>query len=155
MDVVDKHTRSRMMAGIKAVNTKPEKYIRSWLHKIGLRFRLHAKNLPGKPDIVLSRYNVVILVHGCFWHGHECSIFKWPSTRRDFWMKKITDTRKRDLSNIAALHEAGWRVAVIWECETRKINAHREKVMKRLAMWIKGMSDVEFEKTRTKLNREG
>lgn len=144
-----------MMAGIKGVNTKPETFIRSGLHRLGLRFRIHVKNLPGKPDVVFPRYRVVVLVHGCFWHGHECHIFKWPSTRREFWMKKITDTRKRDLDNITALHEAGWRVAIIWECETKRASEHRERLVDRLANWIKGMRRADFEESIIKLNCEG
>jgi DNA mismatch endonuclease (patch repair protein) len=143
-----------MMAGIKGINTKPETYVRSVLHKLGFRFRLHVKNLPGKPDIVLPRYQAVVLVHGCFWHGHECHIFKWPSTRREFWVKKICDTRKRDLANITALHEAGWRVAVIWECGTRGASEQCEQLIGKLAKWIKGMKKTDFESI-MKLNCEG
>lgn len=155
MDIVDKQTRSRMMAGIRAVNTKPETFIRSSLHKMGFRFRIHVKNMPGKPDVVLPRYQAVVLVHGCFWHGHECNIFKWPSTRREFWRKKINDTRKRDSVNFAKLHESGWRVAVIWECEIRGAIKHGERFMNRLAKWLKGMKSADFKETTNQLNREG
>lgn len=87
-DVVDKATRSRMMAGIKGKDTKPEMLIRSELHRRGFRFRKNVKDLPGKPDIVLPKYRAVIMVNGCFWHGHGCRLFKWPSTRPEFWREK-------------------------------------------------------------------
>ena len=89
-DVVDRKTRSRMMSGIRGKNTRPELLIRKGLHARGFRFRLHDKRLPGKPDLVLPKYSAVIFVHGCFWHGHDCHLFKWPQSRREFWRKKIT-----------------------------------------------------------------
>lgn len=89
IDIVDTATRSRMMAGIKGKNTKPEKLVRSLLHRQGFLFRLNVRELPGKPDIVLPRYRAVIFVNGCFWHGHDCFSFKWPKTRTDFWQHKI------------------------------------------------------------------
>lgn len=88
-DVVDRKTRSRMMAGISTKNTKPELVVRRLLHRMGFRFRLHHKDLPGKPDLVLPSYDVAVLVNGCFWHGHECHLFKWPKTNTQFWKKKI------------------------------------------------------------------
>ena len=96
VDVVDTATRSRMMAGIKGKNTKPEKLVRSLLHRQGFRFRLNVRDLPGKPDIVLPRYRAVIFVNVCFWHGHDCSRFKWPKTRTEFWRKKIEGNRTND-----------------------------------------------------------
>jgi DNA mismatch endonuclease (patch repair protein) len=84
-----------------------------------LRFRLHRKDLPGKPDLVFPRAQVVIFVHGCFWHGHNCPMFKWPATRRDFWKVKISGNRKRDKSSVDTLQSAGWRVLVVWECALR------------------------------------
>lgn len=115
-DIVNRTIRSRMMAGIKSKNTKPELMIRHGLHRMGYRYKLHDKSLPGKPDIVFPMYSAVIQVHGCFWHGHECHLFKWPSTRKDFWKNKITETRKRDTRNLIALDKIGWRSLVIWEC---------------------------------------
>ena len=88
-DVVNKQTRSRMMSGIKSKNTKPELIIRKALFKKGFRFKLHDKSLPGKPDLVLPKYDAVIFIHGCFWHQHNCHLFKWPSTRPEFWETKI------------------------------------------------------------------
>jgi DNA mismatch endonuclease, patch repair protein len=116
VDVVDKATRSRMMAGIRGKDTKPELVIRRGLHGLGFRFRLHDKRLPGKPDLVLPKYRAVIQVQGCFWHGHDCVLFKWPSTRQDFWKQKITGNQARDQHNLAALEKLGWRSLTIWEC---------------------------------------
>ncbi|MBJ7500629.1 MAG: DNA mismatch endonuclease Vsr [Sphingopyxis sp.] len=115
-DIVDPATRSRMMAGIKAGNTGPELAVRRALHAHGFRFRLHARSLPGKPDIVLPRWKAVIFVHGCFWHGHDCPLFKLPSTRRDFWKAKLERNRERDREVTAILESTGWRILNVWEC---------------------------------------
>ncbi len=108
------------MAAIKAGNTKPEMRVRSLLHSLGYRYRLHRKDLPGKPDIVLPKYRLAIFVHGCFWHCHDC---RWgrvvPKTRAEFWAEKRRRTTERDARNIKALNAAGWRVLVIWECQSR------------------------------------
>ena len=133
-----------MMAGIKGVNTKPETFLRSALHRAGFRFRMHAATLPGKPDIVLARYQAVILVQGCFWHGHGCHLFKWPETRREFWRNKIESTCKRDAKNITALKKLGFRVAVIWECEIRKAYQQDKKILRELEEWLKEMKSVAF-----------
>jgi DNA mismatch endonuclease, patch repair protein len=118
-DIVDAATRSRMMAGIKGKNTKPELVVRRGLHALGFRFRLHDRGLPGAPDIVLSRWRAVIFVHGCFWHAHNCALFRWPGTRREFWQHKIGRNKERDAEAEAALDRAGWRVLKIWECSMR------------------------------------
>lgn len=115
-DVVDKATRSRMMSGIRSKNTKPEKQIRSALHRRGFRFRLNQASLPGKPDLVFRKYNAVIFIHGCFWHGHDCPLFKWPTSNTPFWKNKIERNRAKDMEVIVALKNTGWRVMVIWEC---------------------------------------
>jgi DNA mismatch endonuclease, patch repair protein len=117
VDIVDKLTRSRMMAGIKSKNTKPEIIVRKALHGAGFRFRLHDKTLPGKPDIVLRKYKTVVFVHGCFWHGHECEKFKWPKTRKAFWRKKIQANIERDTRSKSALNLLGWSTIEHWECE--------------------------------------
>ncbi|KZY29343.1 very short patch repair endonuclease [Alcanivorax sp. HI0083] len=119
VDVVDKATRSRMMAGIKGKDTKPEILIRSELHRRGFRFRKNVKDLPGKPDIVLPKYKAVIMVNGCFWHGHECHLFKWPSTRPEFWREKIEANKSRDVRNLNAISRMGWRVCIVWECSIK------------------------------------
>ena len=115
-DVVDRKTRSRMMSGIRGKNTKPELLIRKGLHARGFRFRLHDKHLPGKPDLVLPKYGAVIFVHGCFWHGHDCHLFKWPKTRRAFWHKKITRNKSKDTESYEILKKDGWYILTIWEC---------------------------------------
>ncbi|RYZ12573.1 MAG: DNA mismatch endonuclease Vsr [Alphaproteobacteria bacterium] len=115
-DIVDPATRSRMMSGIRGKNTKPELLIRKALHKRGFRYRLHCKDLPGKPDLCFPKYKAAIFIHGCFWHGHECHLFKWPSTRPEFWRAKIARNREVDIKAVAQLREAGWRVGFVWEC---------------------------------------
>ena len=102
------------MSGIQGKNTKPELVIRSALHRLGFRFRVHSRDLPGKPDLVLRKHNAVIFVHGCFWHGHDCHLFKWPQTRSEFWRRKIESNIARDRDCLRTLGDAGWRVAVIW-----------------------------------------
>lgn len=115
-DVHDKAARSRNMSAIRSRNTKPEVQIRRLLHAAGFRFRIHRKDLPGTPDIVLPKYRVVILVHGCFWHGHNCYLFKVPATRPDFWLQKIAGNRSRDEQQLVELKAMGWRVMTVWEC---------------------------------------
>ncbi len=115
-DIVIPEVRSRMMAGIRGRDTRPEMQIRSALHRCGFRFRLHRQDLPGRPDLVFPKYRAVILVHGCFWHGHDCHLFRWPGTREEFWRNKITSNRERDHRQLVELLNAGWRVATIWEC---------------------------------------
>ena len=106
-----------MMAGITGKNTKPEILVRKILHRMGYRFRLHKKDLPGKPDIVLARHRVVIFVQGCFWHGHEnCSLFRLPKTRTEFWEAKIAGNKARDKKVLVELSLQGYRVAEVWEC---------------------------------------
>ncbi|MFN3716863.1 MAG: very short patch repair endonuclease [Thiobacillus sp.] len=136
-DVVDAATRSRMMSGIRGRNTKPEILVRSLLHREGFRFRLHARDLPGRPDIVLPRYRAVIFVHGCFWHGHDCPLYRLPGTRPDFWQDKIDRNRASDRRARDALLAAGWRVAVVWECALRGTDADIGQVAQRLAAWLR------------------
>jgi DNA mismatch endonuclease (patch repair protein) len=136
VDIVDSATRSRMMSGIKGRNTRLEVLIRSLLHRRGFRFRMNVADLPGKPDIVLPKYRTVIFVHGCFWHGHDCRLFKWPQTRPDFWRTKIQRNRQRDEQSLELLHAAGWRVATIWECALRNREAKPAKLVDELVIWL-------------------
>ena len=106
-------------SGIRGKNTKPEMVVRRGLHGLGFRFRLHDRNLPGRPDIVLPKWRAAVLVHGCFWHGHDCDLFRWPSTRVDFWREKIEGNRERDAAAVLSLDAAGWRVLEIWECSLK------------------------------------
>lgn len=109
------------MSQIKSKNTKPEIFVRKYLHSKGLRFRLHNNKLPGKPDLTLPKYHTVIFVNGCFWHGHNgCKYFTLPKTRTEWWKEKIEETRKRDQSAKSLLKEKGWRVLVIWECDLKQ-----------------------------------
>jgi DNA mismatch endonuclease, patch repair protein len=117
VDIVDKATRSRMMAAIKGKNTKPEIAVRKALHAAGFRFTLHGKSLPGKPDIVLPKHKTAIFVHGCFWHGHNCKGFRWPKTRPVFWRAKILGNKKRDQLSRRRLKSLGWNSVVVWECK--------------------------------------
>lgn len=120
-DVHSREVRSYNMSRIRSKNTKPELAIRKLLHSRGFRFRLHRKDLPGKPDIVLSKYNAVIFVHGCFWHGHtDCKYFVVPKTRTEWWLSKINRNKKLDATNTAKLQEMGWKVIQIYECELKK-----------------------------------
>lgn len=119
MDVLTTEQRRHNMSRIRGKDTKPELQLRKGLHAAGIRFRLHVSGLPGRPDIVLSRYRVAILIHGCFWHGHDCPLFRMPSTRREFWSKKISDNQDRDQRSAKALHEAGWRILTVWECSLK------------------------------------
>ena len=112
------------MAQVKSKNTKPEMLVRSLLHRMGYRFRLHIKTLPGHPDVVLPRYKAFIFVHGCFWHGHEgCKRATMPATRTEFWRKKIDGNQSRDRRNLTALEELGYQCLVIWQCEMKDIEA--------------------------------
>jgi DNA mismatch endonuclease (patch repair protein) len=118
VDVVDKPTRSRMMSGIRAKNTSPEFAVRRYLHSKGLRYRLHVKDLPGKPDLIFPRYGLALFVHGCFWHRHHaCRFATTPASNREFWQKKFDDNVRRDKEAVRKLKKSGWRVLIIWECE--------------------------------------
>lgn len=119
-DVFSKQQRSMVMAGIRHKDTKPEIAVRRVAHRIGLRFRLHKAGLPGRPDLVLPKHNLVIFVHGCFWHQHEgCAKAYRPKSRSEFWNAKFEANVDRDRRVLTELLDLGWRVAVIWECETK------------------------------------
>lgn len=117
IDIVEPATRSRMMAGIKSKDTKPEVFLRKALHAQGLRYRLGGCGLPGKPDLVFRSRKAVVFVHGCFWHRHECQYFKWPENNGAFWKTKLDGNAERDMRVKAALKKLGWRVLTVWECE--------------------------------------
>ncbi len=120
VDVHDKNTRSFNMSRIKGKDTKPELLVRTFLHINGIRYRLHNKNLPGKPDIVLPKYKTIVFINGCFWHGHEgCKYFVVPKTRTEWWLDKINETKARDIQKLQALKELGWNVIIIWECQLK------------------------------------
>ena len=136
VDVVDKITRSRMMAGIKGKDTKPELALRSALHRQGLRFRLHAKKLPGRPDMIFPKYRAAVQVHGCFWHRHtNCAFCTTPSSNTRFWKTKFDETVERDALKLETLRNLGWRVAVVWECSVKDKGA--DAISRRLAKWLR------------------
>lgn len=141
-DVVDSQTRSRMMAGIRSKDTKPELLVRRYLHAAGFRFRLNVRTLPGTPDLVLARWRTVIFVHGCFWHRHaDCTLAYTPKSRQAFWLEKFEKNVARDTKAISALKDAGWNVIVVWECSLR--GARQEAVLLGLAQEIReGAGDV-------------
>lgn len=136
VDIVNAKVRSRMMAGIRGKNTRPEVDLRRALHARGLRYRLHDGRLPGRPDIVFRRFGAVCFVHGCFWHRHAgCVYATTPATRPDFWQAKFDGTVARDRRNRRALLDAGWRVAVVWECALR--NGDEIAVAAALHGWLR------------------
>lgn len=137
-DIVDPETRSRMMSGIRGKNTKPEILIRSLLHRRGFRFRVNVRDLPGKPDMVLPKYHSVIFIHGCFWHGHNCPLFRLPKTNEDFWKNKIGGNRIRDQKTVQTLIEKGWRVCIVWECAIRGKDRNIEYVASLVDEWLVG-----------------
>jgi DNA mismatch endonuclease (patch repair protein) len=136
VDTISAERRSWNMSRIAGSNTKPELLLRSGLHRAGYRFRLHAKDLPGKPDIVLRKYRTAIFVHGCFWHRHPgCRNATLPSTRTEFWTSKFEGNVERDLRNTVALKEAGWTVLIVWECD---LKSDPQAVVMRISQAIKG-----------------
>jgi DNA mismatch endonuclease (patch repair protein) len=119
-DVHNEITRSFNMSRVKSKDTKPEMLVRSFLHGKGFRYKLHDKNLPGKPDLVLPKYKTIVFIHGCFWHGHEgCKYFSVPQTRTDWWLNKIDTNIRNDQKSIKSLNEAGWKIVTIWGCELK------------------------------------
>lgn len=127
------------MSGIRGKDTKPELLVRKALHAAGFRYRLHERTLPGKPDMVFPKYSAVVFIHGCFWHGHDCHLFRMPSTRTEFWQAKISGNVARDVRATALLRETGWRVGTVWECALKG----REKlpvddIAATLAVWLRG-----------------
>lgn len=121
-DRITKAQRSRNMARVKNKNTAPELIVRKTLHRLGFRFRLYRSDLPGNPDIVLPRHHKIVFVHGCFWHGHTCPRGKRPSTRQDFWNRKLDGNQKRDKANQDKLKELGWEILIVWECQVKNVD---------------------------------
>jgi DNA mismatch endonuclease (patch repair protein) len=148
MDPLSKSQRSALMASIRSKDTAPELAVRKVLTAMGIRYRLHGKGLPGRPDIVIRRLNLVIFVHGCFWHRHRCRRGKaMPAVRRAFWRAKFEANRKRDRRSIAALRRAGWRVLVIWECQTEDAG----RLVERVVPFVSGQSRVKRSSPRARL----
>jgi len=142
-DIVDPATRSRMMSGIRGRNTRIEVAVRKGLFALGYRYRTDVRSLPGRPDIVLPRWNAVVLVHGCFWHAHDCGLCRIPATRPEFWREKLEGNARRDRRNEAALNDAGWRIAIVWECALRGRGASAlGEVINSLHAWIRGREQM-------------
>jgi len=131
LDTFTRGKRSEIMRRVKSIDTKPELLVRSLLHRLGFRFRIHSKDLPGKPDIVLAKYKTIIFVHGCFWHQHSrCKEADLPASRRDYWVSKFEKNIKRDRINSRRLRLLGWKVVLVWECETKNSIKLAERLVK-------------------------
>lgn len=127
------------MAGIRSANTSPELIIRRGLHRLGYRFRLHAKDLRGRPDIVFRKRRALIFVNGCFWHGHACHLFKWPTSRQDYWLPKLRGNIQRDRVTRARLAELGWRICDVWECQLKgKARRSADEVLSDCVAFLEG-----------------
>ena len=136
-DFMKPEVRSQVMSRIRSKNTRQEVWLRKGLFAEGFRYRLHRTDLPGKPDIVLPRYGAAIFVHGCFWHGHDCHLFRMPASRTEFWRAKIEANRERDDRNIRELRERGWRVLVVWECAGRGRHRFEPRLLvTKISLWI-------------------
>ncbi len=118
-DIFNAQKRREIMASVSAKNTAPEMFLRKCLHQRGFRYRLHDKRLPGTPDLVFRRFNAVVFINGCFWHGHDCPLFRIPSSNREFWQKKFDTNRTRDAQNKQLLMDKNWRMLIVWECSMR------------------------------------
>ena len=150
-DIVSKEKRSEMMSGIRGKNTKPELLIRKGLHAKGFRYKLHVKDLAGQPDIVLPKYKAVIFIHGCFWHKHSSYLFKMPSTRVDFWEKKLNRNVEKDKESLDKLKANGWRILIIWECAVKgRTKKPIDEIMDSIISWLK--SDNKYFAIRGKEN---
>jgi|SRR5579872_6121469 len=137
-DVLSPSQRSYCMSRIQGKDTKPEHIIRSGLFALGFRYRLHQRSLAGCPDLVLAQHKAVIFVHGCFWHGHGCHLFKWPTTDAVFWRKKIEKNKRNDEVCQETLRKAGWRVLTIWECALRGRNkADPNLLLRKVSLWLR------------------
>ena len=135
-DIWTKEKRSEVMSRIRSVDTTPERAVRSMLHKSGYRFRLHRRDLPGKPDVVLPKFRAVVFIHGCFWHQHaDCNEGRIPNTRPEYWVEKLQRTVQRDQEHQKKLQEAGWGVLVLWECEIEK---RPDEVRVKIERFLKG-----------------
>ena len=152
-DVVSSEVRSRMMSGIRGKNTKPELILRSGLHRRGFRFRLHSSDLPGKPDLVFPKHRAVLFAHGCFWHGHDCHLFKWPKTREEFWRSKIRENQARDTAALESLRTEGWRIGEVWECALKgPTRLSKDEVLDRCETWLGSSVDLLTISGRPELN---
>lgn len=135
VDTVSKSIRSRIMSRVKQRHTRPELVVRSLLHRLGYRFRLHRKDLPGSPDIILPKFRTAIFVHGCFWHQHKnCNKSRRPSSNQGYWNAKLDENISRDMRKERELSKRGWRVATVWQCEIRNLESLSKKIKKLLTL---------------------
>ena len=140
-DVFTKKKRSEVMSRIRGKNTRPEIFVRSALHQQGFRFRLHVPSLPGKPDLVFPKYSALIFVHGCFWQGHDCHLFKWPSSREEFWRTKTLKNRDNVQKVLKVLKKTGWRILLVWDCCIKgKERLTSEEVIRGMSTWLESPS---------------
>ncbi|MGB0467639.1 MAG: very short patch repair endonuclease [Pontibacterium sp.] len=138
VDVHSREVRSKNMAAVRADNTQPEVWLRKKLFARGFRYRLHVKTLPAKPDIVFPKYKAVILVHGCFWHQHNCHLFKLPKTRTAFWAEKLGSNKARDARVVTQLNELGWRVLTVWECALKgRQRLPEAQLLRAVEQWLR------------------
>lgn len=128
MDTLTPEQRSAQMAKVRSRDTKPEMLVRRLVHRMGYRYRLHRRDLPGKPDLVFGTKKKVIFIHGCFWHGHDCPLGRIPKSRVDFWENKIRTNRSRDEAHLVKLEESGWKSLVIWECQLKKVDELENRI---------------------------
>jgi len=140
-DVHSPKVRSKNMRAVKARNTKPEINIRKGLHRLGFRYTCNKTNLPGKPDLYFKKYESVILINGCFWHGHNCDLFHWPSSKREFWIKKIIDNQERDMRKINEILDRNIKVLVIWECALKR-KEQLASAIEISADWLKNQNHI-------------
>jgi len=129
-DMFTAEQRSEIMSHIRSTDTAPELALRSQIHRLGLRFRLHRNDLPGKPDLVLPKHRLVVMMHGCFWHGHNCKDGRRPSSNSDYWNQKLDRNVSRDKRNVRSLQRLGWRCLIVWECELRNWEQVEKRIMK-------------------------
>jgi DNA mismatch endonuclease (patch repair protein) len=132
------------MAAVRSRNTRPENFVRKGLHARGLRYRLHVRELPGRPDMLFPKYRAALFIHGCFWHGHGCSLFRLPGTRTAFWRAKIRSNVARDSTVLVALQSSGWRTGIVWECAVRgRARRSPDDVLNQVTDWLKsGRGDL-------------
>lgn len=143
VDVLTPEQRRLNMSRVRGKDTKPEMLLRKGLHALGFRFRLHRRDLPGCPDLVFPKYHAVIFVHGCFWHGHDCPLFKRPATNPDFWVRKIERNQANDAKAQDALLAMGWRVMIVWECALRgKSRLPIDDVFTSIVAWLGGQERI-------------
>jgi DNA mismatch endonuclease, patch repair protein len=145
VDALTPEERSRNMSRVRAVNTRPEMVVRKHLHALGLRFRIHGVDLPGRPDIVLPKWRVAVFVNGCFWHNHTCNAGRIPQSRHEFWGKKLTANRERDARSIVQLRYRDWRVLTVWECALRGNPARKRYALEEAHRFITEENDVQRE----------